>query len=152
MVSREYKLYRKAQKKYVKQMTKLLKRSGPWDWCFMWEALGMMVERRLAYFKNGYNVHQIDDSANEIVEELQTALNLWEEAENFEFTEDKERAQLIAEKGWRALIASVTKPTKRTEEEQQSIIDRHKKEFEEEQQAYTKFFVYVAEHFRKWWD
>lgn len=152
MKSKGYKLYNKAQKKYIKEMKKLLKESGPFEWSYLWKAVGKMVKRRLDYFSDGYNVYQIDESANEIKEQLQTAMNLWNAAENFEYSDEKMIATMLKESKSVSLKEMMAGMQKLTEEERKIFVARTEEEAKQEHQAYKDFFLYLAEHLQEWWD
>ena len=118
--------YRKAQKKYEKQLIHYIKEEEkPYDWFSMVEILIKMIKRRLDYYSCGDNVWQTDESREPIVETLNTAYHL----------------------GMEAVARDDMAPNIKDWTTEDFIVDD-----KEVQEAYVKFFSYVAANMRSWWD
>ena len=118
--------YRKAQKKYEKQLIRYIKEEEkPYDWFSIVEILIKMIKRRLDYYSCGDNVWQTDESREPIVETLKIAYYLGMEA----VARDDLTPNI---KGWTT---------------EDFVADD-----KEVENAYVKFFSYVAENMRSWWD
>ncbi len=118
--------YRKAQKKYEKQLIRYIKEEEkPYDWFSIVEILIKMIKRRLDYYSCGDNVWQTDETRDPTVETLKTAYRLGMEAvARDDMTPDMN--------GWTT----------------EDFIVNEK----EIQEAYVKFFSYIAANMRSWWD
>lgn len=118
--------YRKAQKKYEKQLIRYIKEEEkPYDWFSIVEILIKMIKRRLDYYSCGDNVWQTDESREPIIETLKIAYYLGMEA--------VARDDLTPNtKGWTT---------------EDFVADD-----KEVENAYVKFFSYVVENMRSWWD
>ncbi len=118
--------YRKAQKKYEKQLIRYIKEEEkPYDWFSMVEILIKMIKRRLDYYSCGDNVWQIDETRDPIVETLKIAYRL----------------------GMEAVARDDMAPNIKDWTTEDFIADD-----KEAQEAYIKFFSYIAANMRSWWD
>lgn len=118
--------YRKAQKKYEKQLIRYIKEEEkPYDWFSIVEILIKMIKRRLDYYSCGDNVWQTDESREPIIETLKIAYYLGMEA---------------------VARDDITPNTKGWTTEDFVADDK------EVENAYVKFFSYVAENMRSLWD
>lgn len=118
--------YRKAQKKYEKQLIRYIKEEEkPYDWFSIVEILIKMIKRRLDYYSCGDNVWQTDETRDPIVETLRTAYRL----------------------GMEAVARDDMAPNIKDWTTEDFIADD-----KEVQEAYVKFFSYIAANMRSWWD
>lgn len=118
--------YRKAQKKYEKQLISYIKEEEkPYDWFSMVEILIKMIKRRLDYYSCGDNVWQTDEACKSVVETLKIAYQLGVDA----IARDN-----IIPNAKNCTYADVVEDDKQV------------------QDAYIKFFSYVAANMRSWWD
>ena len=101
----------------------------PYDYGFTINMLVLQLREMLKFYIDGKGVVQADQSRDRIKEELTEALRLYEEAVNFDDNEFDGLEGFCKES-----------PTEREADAR------------EVQERYDKFFLYVSQHFRNWWD
>ena len=101
----------------------------PYDYDFTINMLVLQLREMLKFYTDGKGVVQADQSRDRIKEELTEALRLYEEAVAFDDNE------------FEGLEAFCKESPAEREADAREIQDR-----------YDKFFIYVSQHFRNWWD
>lgn len=117
------------------------KKWRPFDYGFTIDILVLQLREMLKFYTEGKGVMQADESRDRIKEQLTEALQLYEEAADFENNEFIRLDAFCAEKGlmWSAI------PVAQREAFQ-------KADAQAVQAKYDAFFLYVSHHFREWWD
>ena len=95
----------------------------------------------LKFYTDGKGVVQADESRDQIKAQLTKALQLYEEAADFENDEFIRLDDFCAEKGliWTAIPAAQREAFQKADAQAM-------------QAKYDAFFLYVSHHFREWWD
>ena len=101
----------------------------PYDYGFTIDMLVLQLREMLKFYTDGKGVVQADQSRDRIKEELTEALRLYEEAVSFDDNE------------FNGLEAFSEETPAEREADARELQDR-----------YDKFFLYVSQHFRNWWD
>ena len=81
-LSKEMHEYRKMHNKHRKELTKHAKKSKEYDWCWLHETVLIYIKHMHDYYSAGNNVWQVDESKNEILEQLQQVLDIEKEIED----------------------------------------------------------------------
>lgn len=121
------KFYRKAHKKYIKELVKLVKEDGEFEWGYITDVLLLMLRRRLEYFDKGHNVWQAEECRTKAVETLREAIDKLTRAieSEWDFPEKPEG-------GW-------------TDE----VLAKYN---EENQKMWDEAFLAISGNIRLWWD
>ena len=101
----------------------------PYDYDFTINMLVLQLREMLKFYTDGKGVVQADQSRDRIKAELTEALRLYEEAVNFDDNE------------FEGLEAFCNGTPAEREADAKAVQDR-----------YDRFFLYVSQHFRNWWD
>lgn len=137
------KIYKKQQRKYIKDIIKYIKKNEhPYDFYPAMHLLMMMLKRRLEYFETGDVVYQADEYRLHAAETLKKAIELGEYAlndGNFVFQDIKDYLKLSVE------------------EREQHPFPLHDStewhELEEKiKRAYKDWFCYIVDNMCDWWD
>ena len=129
-LKKEFKRYKTAHRKYIKQLVKLARTDAEYDYGQIIDILLLMLKRRLEYYKLGDNVWQAEESRQEVIRTLQSAVDTLTAAYNYEY---KFRAS-------------------DTPEEQAANLAELERQKAEEQGLWTSAFDGIALNIRKWWD
>ena len=113
----------------------------PYDYDFTINMLVLQLREMLKFYTDGKGVVQADESRDEIKAQLTKALQLYEEAADFENDEFIRLDDFCAEKS----LAWTDIPAAEREAFQ-------KADAQAMQDKYDAFFLYVSHHFREWWD
>lgn len=144
MMSKEYKRFLKAEKRYKKALIKYIKKEeNSFDSYQIPVILMMMLKRRLEYYTQGDNVWQSEDSQKLVIQSLEKAVSLGKYAmdeNNFRFEDEKE----YLKKKEHGPLKFQDYPYHTLEEKYEML--------EKERTAYKQWFVYIAEHLNEWWD
>lgn len=144
MMSKEYKRFLKAEKRYKKALIKYIKKEeNSFDSYQIPVILLEMLKRRLEYFQNGDNVWSCEDYRNKAIKSLSKAIQLGEyvmNENNFRFEDEKE----YLKKKDHGPLKFQDYPYHTLEEKYEML--------EKERTAYKQWFVYIAEHLNEWWD
>ena len=113
----------------------------PYDYGFTINMFVLQLREMLKFYTDGKGVVQADESCDEIKAQLAKALQLYEEAADFENNEFMRLDDFCAEKSlvWTAIPAA----------EREAF---QKADAQAMQAKYDTFFLYVSHHFRDWWD
>ena len=113
----------------------------PYDYGFTINMLVLQLREMLKFYTDGKGVVQADQSRDRIKKELTEALQLYEEAEDFENDEFIRLDDFCAEKGlmWTAIPAAQREAFQKADAQAM-------------QAKYDAFFLYFSHHFREWWD
>ena len=116
-------------KKRNRNIVATAKKWRPYDYGFTINMLVLQLREMLKFYTDGKGVVQADQSRDRIKAELTEALRLYEEAVNFDDNE------------FEGLEAFCKETPAEREVDAREVQDR-----------YDKFFLYVSQHFRNWWD
>ena len=111
------------------------------DYGFTIDDFILRLREMLKFYTDGKRVVQADESRDEIKAQLTKALQLYEEAADFENDEFIRLDTFCAEKS----LAWTDIPAAQREAFQ-------KADAQAMQAKYDAFFLYVSHHFREWWD
>lgn len=144
MMSKEYKRFLKAEKRYKKAFIKYIKKEeNSFDSYQIPVILLEMLKRRLEYFQNGDNVWSCEDYQNKAIKSLSKAIQLGEYAmdeNNFRFEDEKEWFRKFDD----GITQNLEIPVHTTEEMNAM--------YEKERLAFKKWFAYVGLHYDEWSD
>ena len=117
------------------------KKWRPFDYGFTIDMLVLQLREMLNFYTDGKGVVQADESRDEIKAQLTKALQLYEEAADFENDEFIRLDAFCTEKGlvWTAIASA----------EREAF---QKADAQAVQAKYDTFFLYISHHFREWWD
>ena len=117
------------------------KKWRPFDYGFTIDMLVLQLREMLKFYTDGKGVVQANESRDEIKAQLTKALQLYEEAADFENDEFIRLDDFCAEKGlmWTAIPAAQREAFQKADAQAM-------------QAKYDAFFLYVSHHFREWWD
>ena len=131
----ELKRYKKAQKKYIKDLIKYIyNEENPYCSNQIPIVILKMLKRRLEYFEANDNVFMDEDTRAEIVKTLRKAVNLGLSAT------DNANSYSIA------LEAEGYENIRHTD------LDEFQQMYDKQIKAYRAWFNYIARHFMEWWD
>lgn len=82
--SKETRAYRKMHRKHRRELIKLAKKTGEWDWGYFHDMVLMQVKHMHEYYTAGNNVWQTDESRLPIIEQLQHILDVDAEIDKLE--------------------------------------------------------------------
>lgn len=130
--------YRKMHRRHRKELVKLAKETGEYDWCWLHQMVILQIKHMREYYSKGDNVWQVDESRLEIIDQLQHVLDLEEELKcvqndtccEFVYEGDK----LI---GWNM-------PTDSSER-----LERNERRVQE---LYEEIYGYIGKNIQCWWD
>lgn len=120
-----------------KAIMKSAKRWRPYDYGYTMDLIATALSEMLRYYEEDKYVVQADESAEHIRETLREAINKWNAAEAYEFSEYER-----FEKSFLSNSQATLKDFKDFWDGEEVI----------EQKKYDDFFLYVSKHFREWWD
>lgn len=80
--SKEMRAYRKMRKRQRKELLKLAKETGVWDWSWLHEMIIMQIRHMHEYYTENNNVWQTDETRLPIIEQLKHVLDLDAEIDN----------------------------------------------------------------------
>jgi hypothetical protein len=80
--SKEMRAYRKMRKRQRKELLKLAKETGVWDWSWLHDMVIMQVRHMYEYYTENNNVWQSDETRLPIIEQLKHVLDLNSEIDN----------------------------------------------------------------------
>ena len=128
-------------KKRNRNIVAAAKKWRPFDYGFTIDMLVLQLREMLKLYGDGKGVVQTDESRDEIKAQLTKALQLYEEAADFENDEFIRLDTFCAEKSlaWTDIPAAEREAFQRADA--QAMQDK-----------YDAFFLYVSHHFREWWD
>lgn len=131
----ELKRYRKAQKKYMKDLIKYIaNEENPYCSHQIPAVLMKMLKRRLEYFEANDNVFMDEDTRTEVVKTLRKAVNLG----------------ILATAN--ADLYSIALETEGFEKLRTNALDEFQQMYDKQIKAYRAWFNYIARHFMEWWD
>ena len=128
-------------KKRNRNIVAAAKKCRQFDYGFMIDMLILQLREMLKFYTDGKGVVQADESRDEIKAQLTKALQLYEEAADFENDEFIRLDDFCAGKGlmWTDIPAA----------EREAF---QKADAQAMQAKYDAFFLYFSHHFRDWWD
>ena len=131
----ELKRYKKAQKKYIKDLIKYIyNEENPYCSNQIPIVILKMLKRRLEYFEANDNVCMDEDTRAEIVKTLRKAVNLGITATD------------------NANSYSIALETEGYENIRHTDLDEFQQMYDKQITAYRAWFNYIARHFMEWWD
>ena len=119
--------YRRAHKKYLKELVKLAKEDRGFAWGYITDMLLLMMRYRLDYYSKGENVWQADESRIEIIDTLRGAIDKLTNA-----VESEHDFPECTKGGW-------------TEE----ALAKYN---EDNQKIWDEAFLAISKNIRLWWD
>lgn len=139
---RRHKMYWKEHKAFIKALKNSVKDAGLFDYSWLEEMTRIWVSHMLNYYKNGYNVWQVDESRLEIVEQLEEVNGLFEQLDH---VYDRSNSFLKAEND-DDFLPSVNDGDKETWRE--AVVEETDKEHE----LYKEIYAKIGEYIQYWWD
>ena len=136
--SKEMRAYNKMHRRHRKELVKLAKETGEWDWFWLHDMIIMQIRHMHEYYSNGNNVWQCDESRLPIIDQLQHVLDL--EAEIKKMQDDK----FGVEYDWSKGILEATYPDDYNE--------RVANWATKEQELYEALYKSIGINLRHWWD
>lgn len=134
--SKEMRVYNKMYRRHRKELVKHAKETREWDYSWLFDGTIMQIRHMYEYYTAGDNVHQVDESRLEIVEQLKHVLDLSDEMEHL--WDDHVGGHIMNEDG------SITA----TDESLESF----KQKMNREHELYEEIFAYIGRTIQWWWD
>lgn len=136
--SKEMRAFRKMHRRHRRELIKLAKETGEWDWCWLHDMVIMQVRHMYEYYTENNNVWQSDESRLPIIEQLQHVIDL--EAEIDRMQDDNNGVEFIHEDGKVTAIYP------------DDFSERVKKWTDREQELYEELYGSIGKNLRWWWD
>lgn len=137
--SKETRRYRKMHRRHRKELIKLAKETGEYDWEWLHQMVILQIKHMHEYYSKGDNVWQVDESRLEIVDQLHHILDLEEELERVQ--EDACGIELVY-KGDE--LVGLNKPADYSE--------RLERDERRVQELYEEIYGYIGKNIQCWWD
>lgn len=136
---KEYREFRKMHRRHRKELVKLSKETGEWDWSWLHRMVIMQIRHMHEYYYNGNNVWQVDESRLKIVEELKHVLDLEDELDRL--GNDHCGLELVYE-GDRLIGHTVP----------DDFLEKYNKKEAREQELYEEIYSSIGKNLQGWWD
>ena len=136
--SKEQRDYDKMHRRHRKELVKLAKETGEWDWAWLHRMVLMQIKHMHEYYTAGNNVWQTDETRIPIIEQLQHILDL--EVEIDRMQDDDNGVEYIRKDGKVECVYP------------DDFGERIKKHEEREQQLYEELYSSIGRNLRWWWD
>ena len=134
--SKEMRAYNKMYRRHRKELVKHAKQIREWDWGWLYDGTIMQIRHMYEYYTESNNVHQVDESRLEIVEQLKHVLDLNDEIDSL----------------WDDYVPNPIK----NEDGSITISDENAKKSADllarEQELYEEIFAYIGKWMQWWWD
>lgn len=137
--NKEMREYNKMHRRHRKELIKLAKETGEWDYSWFHRSAIMQIRHMHEYYSAGNNVWQVDESRLEIVEQLQHILDLNEELGNR--LDDCCGFELVYEGD---KIIGYNSPD--------DFKERYKENDRRIQELYEEIYSSIGKHIQCWWD
>lgn len=136
--SKEMCAFRKMHRRHRRELIKLAKEIGEWDWCWLHDMVIMQVRHMHEYYTENNNVWQSDETRLPIIEQLQHILDL--EAEIDQMQDDDNGIKYIHD------------GHKVTAIYPDDYKERVQKWCDREQELYQELYSSIGRDLRWWWD
>lgn len=145
--------YKKLMRKQKKERIKWAKEFRMWDWGFLDDLIFNLIAQMKDYYELGWNVWQIEESKQEIIDELKEALRLKDAREDaytnyIEKYPTLEPIKYTDENGFECWKFDDGLNEDQAKEKYKAC----KEAMKAEQKAYEKAYTYIGKHLRGWWD
>ena len=134
--SKEMRAYNKMYRRHRKELVKHAKQIREWDWGWLYDGTIMQIRHMYEYYTESNNVHLVDESRLEIVEQLKHVLDLNDEIDSL----------------WDDYVPNPIK----NEDGSITISDENAKKSADllarEQELYEEIFAYIGKWMQWWWD
>ena len=134
--SKEIRTYNKMYRRHRKELVKHAKETREWDYGWLYDSTIMQIRHMYEYYTAGDNVHQVDESRLEIVEQLKHVLDLNDEMDHL--WDSHTGGHVVNEDG------SISA----TDESLESFRQKASRE----QELYEEIFSYIGSNLQWWWD
>lgn len=134
--TKEMRAYRKMHRRHRRELVKLVKESGDFDWGWLDDLVLMKIKHMYEYFSAGNNVWQTDETRLPIIEQLKHVLDLYEEMDHLYETYPS------------SYIVNDNNSIITTDESSQNYINREKRK----QELYEEIYSYIGKYIQWWWD
>jgi hypothetical protein len=138
-IDKEQRAYNKMHRRHRKELVKLAKETGEWDWGWLHDMVLMQIKHMHEYYTANNCVWQSDETKLPIIEQLQHVLDLQKELDNLwdDATDIDEDADI---EDWL----------------NQKVSDEQREKWrlatERENELYKEIYVYIGENIQAWWD
>lgn len=136
--NKEMRAYLKMHRKHRKELIKLAKEFGEWDWIYLHRFVMTIIKHFHEYYSAGNNVWQSDETLIPIIEQLKHILDLDKEIEKV--VDDDLDVEYVEEDG------------KVTAVFPDDFINRMNENEEKEQQLYEELYGSIGKNLKWWWD
>lgn len=135
---KEMRAYLKMHHKHRKELIKLAKEFGEWDWIYLHRFVMTIIKHFHEYYSAGNNVWQSDETLIPIIEQLKHILDL-----------DKEIEKVVDEG---LDVEYIEKDGKITAVFPNDFIKIMNENEEKEQQLYEELYSSIGKNLQQWWD
>ena len=80
--SKEMRAFYKMHRRHRKELIKLAKEDGEWDWCYLHDLVMTKIRHMYEYYSAGNNVWQSEESLNKVLSTLKEVIDLDKEWDN----------------------------------------------------------------------
>ena len=134
--SKEMRAYNKMYRRHRKELVKHAKETREWDYGWLYDSTIMQIRHMYEYYTESNNVHQVDESRLEIVEQLKHVLDLNDEMDH------------LWDDHFREYVKNGDGSISSTEASRKSYIEKSDREHE----LYEEIFAYIGKVILYWWD
>jgi hypothetical protein len=135
-LTKEQRAYNKMHRKHRKELVKLAKETGEWDWSWLHDMVIMQIRHMHEYYTAGNNVFQNEESLTSLIDSLKYVLDLNDKINHL--WDDHIRERIINEDG------SVSS----TEASANSFIEKSNEEIA----LYKEIYMHISDNLLTWWD
>lgn len=136
--NKEQREFNKMHRRHRKELVKLAKETGEWDWCWLHEMVIMQIRHMHEYYTENNNVFQADESRQKIIAQLKHVLDLNVAIDKLELDDDG--VEYVRKDG----VLTCVFPDDFTE--------RCQKHDEREQELYEELYGSIGRDLQWWWD
>ena len=134
--SKRMREYNKMRRRHRKELMKHAKETREWDYCWLYDGAIMQIRHMYEYYTAGNNVHQSEESMNEILGQLKHVLDLNDEMDH------------LWDDHFREHVKNGDSSISSTEASRKSYIEKSNRE----QELYEEIFAYIGKVIQYWWD
>ena len=96
--SKEMRAFYKMHRRHRKELIKLAKEDGEWDWCYLHDLVMTKIRHMYEYYSAGNNVWQSEESLNKVLSTLKEVIDLdkeWDDLWEKCYVKDDARMTII---------------------------------------------------------